>query len=164
MQNAIISILLSYSSYKNQLIEINSLGPNLWISHDWARAQPCKISFFPTQRALLHTDSSVSSAVGVAGLRRSRRWKSRMWRSWAGVVRRGLRLWGRLDVLSNSLKWCWMWLMVEKWTFNSLATALGDNPTVSMSITCSLNFRHLWHSVVTKLHIWKWFPAQGGPV
>ncbi len=27
-----------------------------------------------------------------------------MWRSWAGVVTRGLRLWGRLDVLPNSLK------------------------------------------------------------
>jgi hypothetical protein len=24
----------------NQSIEINKLGPNLWISHDWAEAQP----------------------------------------------------------------------------------------------------------------------------
>ena len=25
--------------YGNQSIEIHSLGPNLWISHDWAGAQ-----------------------------------------------------------------------------------------------------------------------------
>jgi hypothetical protein len=46
----------------------------------------------------------VSSAVRVAGLRQSRRWRSRLWRSWAGVVTCGLRLWGQLDVLPNSLK------------------------------------------------------------
>ncbi len=32
---------------------------------------------------------------------------------------RGLQLWGRLDVLSNSLKPLWRRLMVEIWTFNS---------------------------------------------
>ena len=26
--------------YGNQSIEIHSLGPNLWISHDWAGVQP----------------------------------------------------------------------------------------------------------------------------
>ena len=43
MLHATIStILLSYSSYKEiKSIEINSLGPNVWISHDWAGAQPC---------------------------------------------------------------------------------------------------------------------------
>ncbi len=46
----------------------------------------------------------VAAAVRVAGLRRSWRWRCWMWRSWAGVVTRGLRLWGRLDVLPNSLK------------------------------------------------------------
>ncbi len=50
---------------------------------------------------------------------------------WAGP---GLRLWGRLDVLPNSLKRLWRWLMVEKWTFNSQATALVDIPAVSMPI------------------------------
>ncbi len=60
-----------------------------------------------------------AAAVRVAGLRRSWRWRCWMWRSWAGVVTRGLRLWGRLDVLPNSLKRLWRRLMVEKWTFNS---------------------------------------------
>ncbi len=62
----------------------------------------------------------------------------KMWRSWAGVVTRGLRLCGRLDVLPNSLKRLWRWLMVEKWTFNSWATALVDIPAVSMAIARSL--------------------------
>ncbi len=44
----------------------------------------------------------VAAAVRVAGLRRSWRWRCWMWRSWAGVVTRGLWLWGRLDVLPNS--------------------------------------------------------------
>jgi hypothetical protein len=55
-----------------------------------------------------------------------------MWRSWAGMVARGLRLWGRLDVLPNYLKWCWRRLKVEEWTFNSLAAALMDIPAFSM--------------------------------
>ncbi len=74
----------------------------------------------------------------VAGLRRSWRWRCWMWRSWAGVVTRGLRLWGWLDVLPNSLKCLWRRLMVEKWTFNSWATALVDIPAVSMPIARSL--------------------------
>ncbi len=80
----------------------------------------------------------VAAAVWVDGLRRSWRWRCWMWRSWAGVVTRGLRLWGRLDVLPNSLKRLWRRLMVEKWTFNSRATALVDIPAVSMPITHSL--------------------------
>ncbi len=80
----------------------------------------------------------VAAAVRVAGLRRSWRWRCWMWRSWAGVVTRGLRLWGRLDVLPNSLKCLWRRLMVEKWTFNSRATALVDIPAVSMPFACSL--------------------------
>ncbi len=77
----------------------------------------------------------VGTAVRVAGLRRSWCW---MWRSWAGVVTRGLRLWGRLDLLQDSLKCLWRRLMVEKWTVNSWATALVDIPAVSMPITRSL--------------------------
>ena len=75
---------------------------------------------------LCSCENPVSSAVLLAGLRRSCRWRSQIWKSWAGEVTLGLRLWGQLGVLPNSLKWCWRWLMVEKWTFNSLATALVD--------------------------------------
>ena len=57
--------------------------------------------FSPKGRYYRLKYSSVSSAVRVASLRRSRRWRSRRWRSWAGVVTRGL--WGRLDLLPNSL-------------------------------------------------------------
>ncbi len=39
-----------------------------------------------------------SLVMQKTGLRRSWRWRCWMWRSWAGVVTRGLRLWGRLDV------------------------------------------------------------------
>ncbi len=49
--------------------------------------------------------SIVAAAVRVAGLRWSWRWRCWMWRSWTGVVTCDLRLWGRLDVLPNSLKW-----------------------------------------------------------
>ncbi len=45
---------------------------------------------------------------------------------------------GQLDVLPNSLKRLWRRLMVEKWTFNSPATALVDIPAVSMPIARSL--------------------------
>ena len=58
---------------------------------------------------------------------------------------RGLRLWGSLDVLLNSLKQHWRRLVVEILTFNSLATALVDS--------CSQHLKHLWHCCVTKLHI-----------
>ena len=57
--------------------------------------------------------------------------------------------------------------MVEKLTLSSLATALVDVSVVSMPIACPLNLRHLWHCVVTKLHILVAFllsPAQGAPV
>ncbi len=80
----------------------------------------------------------VAAAVRVAGLRRSWRWRCWMWRSWAGVVTRGLRLWGRLDVLPNPLKRLWRLLMVDKWAFNSWATPLVDIPAVSMPIARSL--------------------------
>jgi hypothetical protein len=46
--------------------------------------------------------------------------------------------------------------MVEKLTFNSLATALMHIPAVNMPIAhpVSQNVRNLWHYVVvTKLHI-----------
>ena len=61
-----------------------------------------------------------------------------MLRSWADVVTHGLRLGSQLDVLPNSLKRQRRRLMVEKLTFNSLATALVNIPAVSMPIECSL--------------------------
>ncbi len=111
----------------------------------------------------------VAAAVRVAGLRRSWRWRCWMWRSWAGVVTRGLRLWGRLDVLSNSLKRLWRRLMVEKLTFNSRETALVDIPAVSMPIarflkTCDIcgivlcgktaHFRVAFYCGQSKAHLW----------
>ena len=52
--------------------------------------------------------------------------------SWDDLVTHGLRLWGWLDVLLNSLKLSWRRLMVEKLTFKSLPTALVDILAVSM--------------------------------
>jgi hypothetical protein len=63
-------------------------------------------------------------------------WRSQIRR--AGVIIHGLQLWGRLDVLPNSLKWLWRLLMVEKWPFNYLATALVDIPAIIMPIARSL--------------------------
>ena len=80
----------------------------------------------------------VAAAVRVAGLRRSWRWTCWMWRSWAGVVTRGLRLWGGLHVQPNCLKCILRRLMVEKWIFNSQGTAPVDIFAVSMPIACSL--------------------------
>jgi hypothetical protein len=77
----------------------------------------------------------------AAGPKRSRRWRSQRWRSWAAVVKR-LRLWGRLDILPNSLKCRRRRIMLEKLTLNSLATALNI-PAVSITIACSLKLRHL---------------------
>jgi hypothetical protein len=94
---------------------------------------------------------TVSSAVWVSGLRESRKCRSRIWRSWADIVTRGLQLWGRLDLLSNSLKQLWRQFMVQKWTFNSLSTALLDIPAVSMSIA-----RSLWYCVVRRNYILEW--------
>ncbi len=80
----------------------------------------------------------VAAAVQVAGLRWSWRGRYWMWRSWAGVVTCGLRLWGRLDLLPKSLKCLRRWLMVDKRTFNSQATALVDIPAVSIPNACSI--------------------------
>ena len=101
----------------------------------WEPGPANENEFFPI-KLLYYTQkySSVSSAVQVAGLRRSHRWRSRMWRSLAGMVTHGLRL----DVLPNSLKRHWRRLMVEETTFNSLATSLVDILEVSMPIARSL--------------------------
>ncbi len=110
----------------------------------------------------------VAAAFQVAGLRQSCRWRCWMWRSWDGVVIRGLQLWGRLDVLPNFLKRLWRQLMEEKWTFDSWATALVDIPAVSMPIARSLktfdicgivlcdktaHFRVVFYCVQSKAHL-----------
>ncbi len=51
---------------------------------------------------VMQTDCCSSCPGGC--LRWSKRWRCWMWRSWPGVVTHGLRFWGRLDVLPNSLK------------------------------------------------------------
>ncbi len=76
--------------------------------------------------------------AAAAGLRWSWRWRCWMWRSWAGVVRRGLWLWGQLNALPNFQKHLWRQLMVAKWTFNLRVTALVDISAVSMPIARSL--------------------------
>ncbi len=99
----------------------------------------------------------VAAAVRVAGLRRSWRWRCWMWRFWAGVVTRGLRLWGRLDVLPNSMKSPWRLLIVEKltlnswqklwWTFLQTASQLHASSKHATSVAL--------HCVI-KLHILEW--------
>ncbi len=89
----------------------------------------------------------VEAAVWVAGLRRSWRWRCWMWRSQAGLVTRSLWLWGRLDVLSNSLKCLWRWLMVDKWTFNYRAS-IGHSCSQDANCTLPQNLWHLWHCAV----------------
>lgn len=60
----------------------------------------------------------------------SRTWRCCMWRSWSGVVRRGL--WGRLDVMS----YFWKAFGDSLWWRNGTfwQTALVDIPAVSMTI------------------------------
>ncbi len=99
----------------------------------------------------------VAAAVRVAGLIRSWRWRYWMWRSWAGVVTRGLPLWGRLDVLPNSLKRLWRRLMVENehsvhgqqlwWTFLQSACQLHAPSKLKTSVALCC---------VIKLHILEW--------
>ncbi len=103
----------------------------------------------------------VAAAVRVAGLRQSWRWRYWMWRSWAGVVTRGVRLWGRLDVLPNYLKCLWRRLMVDKLTFISRATALVNIPAVSMTTARSLKTCDICGIVLGDLLLW---PAQSTPV
>ncbi len=94
---------------------------------------PVTVSDSLCRNYLVMQTDCFSSCLGGC-FSQSWRWRCWMWRSWSGVVTRGLWLWGQLDVLPNSLKR----LMVQKWTFNSWATALVDIPAVSMTIARSL--------------------------
>jgi hypothetical protein len=58
---------------------------------------------------------------------------------------RGVRLWCQSDRLHNSLKRCWRWFMVDKLTFNSLATALVDIPvSIPIAQTWDVSGIVLW--------------------
>ncbi len=101
----------------------------------------------------------VAAADRVAGLRWSWRWRCWMWRSWAGVVTHGLRLWGRLDVLPNSLKHLWtnehsihgqqLW-----WTFLQSACQLHAPSKLAKSVAlcCVIKLRILeWPFILANL-------------
>lgn len=49
-------------------------------------------------------------------------------------------------VLPNSQRH-WKWLIIVKWTLNSLATALVDTPAASTPIRCSFKPCHPWYRV-----------------
>ena len=104
-----------------------------------SQAQPIRMSFSP-QKGFI-TDIITPQFHQLSGLRRSRKWRRQMWRSRAGMVTRGLRL-RPVGLMTNSPKRQWRWFMVEKWTFNSLATALVDIPAFSMPTAHSVNLRH----------------------
>ena len=122
----------------------------IWPTHRGARPRQSEYGF-PHNRALLQTEifSFISCPGGWS--QTICRWRSQMWRSWAGVVTRGLQLWGRLEVVLNSLKrgrrlisifWQQFW-----WTFLQLICQLHcpSKHETSVALCC-----------VTKLHIIKW--------
>lgn len=82
-------------------------------------------------------------------IRWSWRWKCWMWRSWVGAVTHSVQLWSWLDILPNSLKHLWKWLIVEKWTLNWKATALVDIPVVSMP---SIHCQHILEAYMCNNH------------
>ncbi len=89
------------------------------------------------------------AAVQVAGLRRFWRWRCWMWRSWAGVVTRGLRLWGRLNVLPNSLK-IYLWIIFTAYGREINIQFMGNSSgghacSQHASFTLPQNLQHLWH-------------------
>ena len=101
----------------------------------WKPGPANQNKFIPTKGLYYRQKySSVLLTVQLAGLRRSHKWRSRKWRSWAGVVTHGLQLWGHFDVMPNSRFRRWKGLMVEKLTFNSLV----EIPAVNMPSACSL--------------------------
>ncbi len=78
--------------------------------------------------------------------------------SWAGVVTRGLRLWGRLDVLPNSLKRLWRRLTVREMNIQFTGNISGGH-SCSQHDNCTLP-KNKATSValccVIKLHILEW--------
>ena len=76
---------------------------------------------------------------------------------WAGMVTCGKRLWGRLNILPNSIKWRWRQLTAEKLTFNYLATVLVDIPVVRIPNARSLKTWDICGIVLSdKMHILEW--------
>ncbi len=99
----------------------------------------------------------VAAAVMVAGLSRSWRWRCWMWRSWAGVVTRGLQLWGQFRCTAKlpetPLETAYGREMNIQFTGNSSG---GHSCSQHANCTLSQNLQHLWHCAVIKLHILKW--------
>ncbi len=91
----------------------------------------------------------VTVAVRVAGLRWSWRWRCWMWRSWAGVVTRGLWLWGRLDCTAKfsetPLETAYGREINIKFTGNSSG---GHSCSQDANCTLPQNLWHLWHCAV----------------
>ncbi len=76
-------------------------------------------------------------------------------------VTRGLWLWGRLDVLLNSLKRLWRRLMVEKWTFNSRTTAQGQITSYfKVAFYCGQPKAHLCNYHAVKSASWYATPVR----
>ena len=98
----------------------------------------------------------VSSVVRVAGLRPSSRWKCRMRWSWAVEVTHGLRLWGRMDLLRNSLKRRLKGLMVENWTVYFCVTAAHFRG----AFYCPQHKVHLCNDHTVKLASWYATPVR----
>jgi hypothetical protein len=169
-------------TWGNQPIDINSLGPNLWISHDWEyiyasvghrylkRNGPhnglhglvtvflcMKIAIDKMQLCSLSVDYTCPYQNPTATRGHSVHN--------VDISKPG----GQLDLLPNSLKWCWRRLTVEKLTLNYLATALVDIPAISMPIASSLKTLDICGIVLCNktAHLRVAFycpPAQGAPV
>ncbi len=142
------------------------IGIHPWREHLSKVPDAIKCEHLPTQFGLRRRTAVRSGprwawrACRWASLRRYRRsWRWRCWMcmSWAGVVTRGLQLRGRLDVLLNSLKRLWRWLMVEKltltlycviklhileWPF--ILTSLRHTCAIIMLSNQYLGMPHLW--------------------
>lgn len=91
----------------------------------------------------------VVAAVQTAGLKPSWRWRCCMRRSWANVVKHGLRLVG----LHSSLKCLWRQLMVDKWSSQACGWhALCDKTAPGRVIlfcrppmaSCAIIMPHFW--------------------
>jgi hypothetical protein len=111
--------------------------------------------FFPKKAIYYRQNVSwISSVVLVAGLRRSHRWRSRMWRSWAVVVTRGVRLCGRLAKLSKTM----LVAAYGRWMNIKLSGNSSGGHSCSQHADCiSLKTWDIYSIVfVTKLHILEW--------
>ena len=120
-------------------------------SHGWAKAhsfgsqvQPPWMSVSPTKG--IYYRQKYYSAAPLH--RRSCRWRSWMWRFWAGVITHTMWLCSRLDVLPNSIK-------------TLLEAAYGRKMNMKLSGNSSVGHSCSQHAImalccVTKLHNLEW--------